>query len=53
MLVLEFTILEVTHVNTNYDPTLGLWFSFIASSMIIGAAIVVGIVMYRETKKMK
>lgn len=36
-----------------YDPTIGLWFSLIASSMIIGAGLVVGIVMYKETKKMK
>jgi len=40
-------------VNVNYDPTIGVWFSLIATSMIIGAAFVTGIVMYKETKKMK
>ena len=38
---------------TTYNPTIGVWFLIIASSMIIGAAFLTGIVMYRETKKMK
>lgn len=37
----------------NYDSTIGVWFSLVASSMIILAAFVTGIVMYKETKKMK
>ena|GEM_PF-6127864 len=36
-----------------YDPIIGVWFSLIAASMIIPAAFVTGIVMYKETKKMK
>ena len=40
-------------MNPTYDITIGFWFSLIASSMIIGAAFVTGIVMYMETKKMK
>ena len=37
----------------NYDPTIGILFTLIAASMIIVAAFVTGIVMYKETKKMK
>ena len=39
-------------MNPTYDPTIGVWFSLIASSMIIVSAFVTGIVMYKETKKM-
>lgn len=44
---------EALYVNVNYDITIGLWFSLIASFMIIGSAFVAGIVMYKETKKLK
>ena len=37
----------------DYNPTISLWFSLAASLMIIGAAFVTGIVMYKETKKIK
>jgi len=40
-------------LNPNYDSTLGLWFSLAASFMIIGSVFIVGIVMIKETKKMK
>ena len=40
-------------MNVNYDSTIGVWFSLVASLMIIGAAFVVGIIMVKETKKLK
>ena len=40
-------------MNVNYDITIGVWFSLSASLMIIVAAFVAGIVMVKETKKMK
>ncbi len=40
-------------MNANYDITIGVWFSLVASMMIIVAAIVVGILMIKETKKLK
>jgi len=39
-------------VNVNYDTTIGV-FSLIALFMIVGAVFIVGIVMVKETKKMK
>lgn len=38
---------------TTYNSAISMWFSVIAASIIIGAAFVTGIVMYKETKKMK
>ena len=40
-------------MNVNYDPTVGVWFLLAASFMIVVAAFVVGIVMIKETKKIK
>ena len=40
-------------MNVNYDPTIGLWFSLAASLMIVVAAFVVGIIMFKETKKIE
>ena len=40
-------------MNVNFDTTIGVYFSLIALFMIVGAVFIVGIVMVKETKKMK